>query len=482
MGLNRELRRLLFGLMIAFAVVALSATYWAVLERDRLLGREDNPRLLEARAAIQRGAIYDRAGELLAVSDATATRFRTRRYPHPEVYSAVGYYSLRYGASGIEDAFEVLLSGSDRARTLEDYMLQAPQIGQDIQVSLDLTVQQAVDRAMRGLSGAVVVMSVPDGQLLALLSAPTYDPNMLDQDWETLRAAPGNPFFNRPFQGRYQPGSALQTPLVAALLLRETAMTTAFPDADAPVQIDNLTLTCAAPPPAAELTLSAAYAYACPMPFARLAEALPEDVLAAVIDIFRVTNTVSFVSPAVAPPPTAASPAPSPTITEANLIETALGQGRLTVSPLSMAMLAAAVINDGNSPQPQMLLATHPPGAEWRRQNANAPSLPLMTQTGARQLQELMRLAVTDGAAFAAERPGIDIGGHAAQAFAGETSLAWFIGFMTMGADQDAVVAVVIESSASPALAADVGGTALAAARAVLQNDAGLPPFPQSPP
>ncbi|MCA9909346.1 MAG: hypothetical protein KC519_11905, partial [Anaerolineae bacterium] len=166
---------------------------------------------------------------------------------------------------------------------------------------------------------------------------------------------------------------------------------------------------------------------------------------------------------------------------EGSVLENALGQGQLTVNPLSMALLTAAIVNDGNAPQPQILLATHAPDAQWTRYVPNAPSIPLMTQTNARRLQDLMRNAIANGAALNAGRPSVDMGGHAAVAYTGEDALAWFVGFSTLGGRRGVVTAVVIEQSDDAALAADIGGTTLLAAQSALAaENTALTPFPQT--
>jgi hypothetical protein len=80
-----------------------------------------------------------------------------------------------------------------------------------------------------------------------------------------------------------------------------------------------------------------------------------------------------------------------------------------------------------------------------------------------------MRHAVSNGAALNAARPGIDIGGHATLAFSGNESQAWFIGFATLAGGRGVAAAVVIENSVDPGLAADIGGTILAAAQQVMR-------------
>ncbi len=480
MGLNRELRRLLAGMLVAFTIVALSAAYWAVIERERLLAREDNPRLLEARAAILRGAIYDRHGEPLAVSEATETRFTQRHYLHEEAYSAVGYASLRYGSAGIEALFDEILNGDDQERDFADLLFGSPQVGSDLQITLDLDVQGTAATALQGQRGAIVVLSVPDGQVLALLSLPTFDPNTLDADWERLLTEEGNPFFNRALQGRYQPGGALETPLMIKLLLAGQEVDQEFAEATAPVTLHDLTINCSVRLPPLALTLRDAYAFGCPAPFVQLAESDSPSFVNEALDMMRALEDYTLER---AETRAAATSEPLPPIQpNGNLrLDNVLGQGQLTVNPLSMALLTAAIVNDGNAPQPQILLATHTPEAAWARYIANAPSIPMMTQTNARRLQDLMRNAVANGAALNAGRPGIDMGGHASIAYAGDGALAWFVGFSTLGGRRGVVTAVVIEQSDDAALAADIGGTLLQAAQSALTDEnGGSPAFPQT--
>jgi len=476
-GLNRELRRLLAGLLLAFLIVALASAYWGVIERERLLAREDNPRLLEARGAIVRGSIYDRHGEPLAISEPTTTRFNTRHYLHEEAYSAVGYASLRYGTAGVEALFDEALNGDDRERTFTDLLLGNPQVGSDLQITLDLDVQKTAANALQGQRGAIVVLSVPDGQVLALLSLPTYDPNTLDDDWESLLAADGNPFFNRALQGRYQPGSALQTPLMIKLLLNGQEVDQEFEEATAPVTLNDLTLNCSVRLPLQTLTLRDAYAFGCPAPFAQLAGGESATYVNEAIDMMRTLEAYTLEPSTSADDSLNVLPPPA----NDTVLDNVLGQGQLTVNPLSMALLTAAIVNDGNAPQPQILLATHAPDTEWARYVQNAPSIPLMTQTNARRLQDLMRNAIANGAALNAGRPSIDMGGHAAVAYAGDDALAWFVGFSTLGGRRGVVTAVVIEQSDDAALAADIGGTTLLAAQSALGAESNaLTPFPQT--
>lgn len=474
MQFTREINRLLLGLLFCFGVVTLAATYWAVVGTDTLLLREDNPRRVEAEASIFRGDILDRNGELLVTSQEAESGI-IRRYLHPETYSALGYYSLRYGASGVEEAFNTALRGDnverDLSTELANSFLHQSQEGEDIQLTLDLDIQAAVVEAMRGRVGAVVVLGVPNGEVLALVSQPTYDPNTLDLDWEMLKTDPNNPFFNRAVQGSYQPGGALETPLMAAALLVGMPLDAEIENATQPITVNNLEMSCAVRLPAISLSLRDAYAFACPQPFDTLATELGSSTIQAVFDTFPLQLPQPLFRPAVPRQPQTPTPDAIEEFDTETLRANALGQGTLNVSPLNMAMMTAAIINDGNAPQPYILQGTRSPTSEiWIPDQMVRPTIAVTTISVARQLQDLMRNGVANGAAQNAGRPNIDIGGHASLAYSGEGTQAWFIGFATLSGRQAVAVAVVLENSNDPGLASDIGGIALMAAQTALRE------------
>ncbi|MDX2160482.1 MAG: penicillin-binding transpeptidase domain-containing protein [bacterium] len=473
MAFGRELHRLLIALLLMFMGIGLAAAYWAVTGPDALLDREDNPRRVLADAAVRRGAIFDRGGEALVRSFPQQDNTMRRVYLYPETASALGYFSQRYGAGGLEAAFDTALRGADRPINLSEaltaQLLHRPQVGSDIQLTLDVDVQRTVAQAMAGQRGAAVVMAIPSGQILSMVSLPTFDPNRLDADWNTLTADPGNPFFNRVLQGRYQPGAALQTPLIAAALLLDQPLDVEYRSASQPYALDGLQLECAVRLPPLSLSLREAYSFGCPTAFAAFAQNIDAGVLQATFDTFQLDLRPLIDGAVSTSDPLSNAPVE---IDDANYLQNALGQGEQTVTPLSMVMIAASLINDGNTPYPTLLLGTRPPDSDsWLATLPSAPTIPFTTLETASRLQDLMRAAVAEGAAQNAGRPNIDIGGHTALAYSGDTTLAWFIGFATLGGRDAAAVAVVLEGSGDAGLAADIGGTALqAAGRALRQS------------
>lgn len=472
MAFNREIQRLLAGALICFAIIAISAAYWAVIGRESLLNREDNPRLVEAEAAIRRGSIYDRKGNLLVDTAIQENNTLVRRYHYDATSSALGYFSLRYGVGGAEAAFDPLLRGDNQTDDLtsifDQEMLHHPQIGSDIRLTYDLDVQQQLIAAMEGQTGAAVVMAVPDGQILALVSLPDYDPNTLDENWDNLIEAPGNPFFNRPLQGRYQPGGMLQTPLLTAALLNNRSLDTVYGNGTESVQLDGLTIHCAVEPPKTDITLAEAYMYACPAPFVELAGWLGETAMQNNLNTFRLETPPMLEDYVVEPDEGTADAETTPDITTEpmySLTEIALGQGPLTISPLGMTTVTAAIVNAGNAPQPYTLLSFRTPGTtEWQPNPDSHATTPLMTVASARHLRDLMITNIEQGALQFAGQPGLTVGGHAALAFSGEETTSWFTGFVMVNETEFITVTIVLENNRDIQTAAQIGVTALKAA------------------
>ncbi|GAB5489837.1 MAG: penicillin-binding protein 2 [Phototrophicaceae bacterium] len=465
MSFTREINRLMFGLLAVFFVIVTSATYWAVVGEDSILLRDDNPRLVEDEARIRRGSIYDTNNILLADSRLDDAGFLQRRYYHPEMNSALGYFSLRYGTSGAESAYDSYLRGDIFSDELNDFvqqdMLHIPQQGLDIQLTFDVNVQQTMLEQMQDYRGAAVVLSVPDGRVLGLVSLPTYNPNMLDANWEELVDAEGNPFFNRVLQGQYQPGGMLQTPLMVANILAQQPFDIIIADANQPVVVEDLELRCAVEPESPDLSYAEAYAYGCPLPFSLLANDLTPTSLQNIFDAFSFSsppNLQGFVEETTTIEET-------PEVTpEFDVLADVIGQGNLTINPLGMATLASAIVNNGNAPQPYALQSYQLADGTWQIDITERPTSPLLTVNSARRLRDLMVNNIQEGASVSASRPNLTIGGHTALAISGDEFQTWFIGFVTLENNQSATIAIVLENTEDAEETARIAGIILESA------------------
>ena len=448
----RGLRRLYFGALASLLMIGLSATYWAVAGRHSLLLRDDNPRRIEALAAIRRGNITDRSQQPLAITTISDSA-PERRYLRPSTNSIIGYYSLRFGAGGAESAFDELLSGSSEVKTLGDFinkrLLKLPQIGSDIRLTIDADLQDALVAALAEATGAAVVLDAQSGEVLALVSLPSYDPNTLDADWDELVTAAGQPFFNRALQGNYQPGGAMYTLLLAQALGASVDLELNIPNADAPIDLqEGMTVTCLIEPDASELTLAEAYSYGCPAAFQAYWLANRRGRLDTILAPYRFDDPFTLAGfpraePIEIPPALGADELDFDT----QELRTLHGQGDVTTTPLHLAAIMAAIATDGSVASPSIFSGYRPPEAEqWRSAPGATSASPMISADLAREL----RMSLRDAWSVLQAKPlgtAGDVGAQIARSQSGDEVQVWLNGFMALPADTTRAFVVLLENS-----------------------------------
>jgi cell division protein FtsW (lipid II flippase) len=440
---------------LALVILAVGCGYWTVVRADWLATREDNPRRVVYERRIVRGRVLDREGRTLAGVTVGASGRITRTYPVPEAAPVVGYASLRYGTGGIEAAFDELLRGeAGRSSWQEGWseLLHRPPKGGDVQLTLDADLQQLAQEALGEDAGAAVVLDAEHGDVLAMASTPTFDAGQLEARWAELREDPDAPLVNRATQGLYQPGSALQTVVVAEALeqgLVDDLMDKVGQDAAEPVAVDGAQVGCAVDPGEAA-TLADAYAAACPAPVGALGRRLGEDGLMAAVERWRLTTPPSLTIP------TEAAAWSQAVISSTQ--EEAMGQGTLVVSPFQMALVAATVANQGTMPAPRLTLRVQTEDGSWQETITAGEGHAVIPPADAQALLAAWRR--WDGV------PGQALPGHWGVAVAGEGAPhAWFLGVTPSGGERRYAVAVLLEHPEVPERAMEVGRALLEAAR-----------------
>jgi penicillin-binding protein A len=460
--MTRALFKLGRTLLIAFALIGFALAYWGLIAREGLLGREENPRLVVEEQRTRRGMIVDRNNQPLAQSVLSPVDggIMAREYPSPSAAPVIGYYSIRHGASGIEGIYDEILRGTYQITPSEQtirQILHQPQIGGDVQLTIDARVQDAAADLLRGQTGAIVLINVRNGEILAMASAPAYDPNRLEENWERLQDDPSAPLLNRATQGLYQPGTILQTVLVATALDLGITLPTTIWNEQPGTQVDGTLLPCAAASRNIN-TFTDAILYACPAPMQLLTSQISARSLNASLQAFGLLDAPDIVLPTAVSGPF--------TLQDNNLFITAIGQGDLTLTPLQMAQVAAGFANHGEIPALRIVRSVRTPGGSWEATPAEGLPRGMVSRTSADTIANLMRDTVLYGAASPASFAEARVYGHTGLAVAGpdETFDAWFIGFAARPDGQTVAVAVLLEDQSDAAVAAHLGGQALKAA------------------
>jgi peptidoglycan glycosyltransferase len=399
-----------------------------------------NPR--HATTAVARGSILASDGTPLAI-----TRGEQRVYPQGSlVAQAVGYASSRYGTSGLEDAFDRVLTARTDALDPFGQLLQivagsrgAPR-GADVVTTLDLTVQRALVAQLRHYPRAAgIVIDPRSGAVLAIASVPTYDPNTLDARWPALLSDPASPLLDRSTSGLYPPGSTFKIVTVSdALDANVVTPASRFSDSGG-LTIGNFTVRNDEEEVTGNQDLAGAFALSSNVDFARIALEIGADRWFEYAAKWGLGQPVDFDLP-VARDHLPAKASVSPGI----LAQLGFGQASLLVTPMRMALVGTTIAHDGTTLRPYLVrriagsdtaIATHP----------ETIAEPISPDT-AREVRDLMIAVVQRGTGTAAGLPGVTVAGKTGTATNPHgRSHAWFVAFAPAQAPRVAV-AVVVEN------------------------------------
>jgi peptidoglycan glycosyltransferase len=420
-----------------------------------------NPRLVNADLAINRGAIYDRNGQVIAQSaDGNAAE---RSYPDPATAYVAGYFSpLLYGKSGLESTYDEELSGAAGGNPLKSVLnklLGRTTEGNDLQLTLDANLQDTAHTLLDGRPGAIVVIDVKTGAVLTIASNPHYDPNQLDvlnqsdRDaatayWANLQDDPSRPLVLRATNGLFTPGSTYKVITAAAALDSGKANPNTIYTDTGILDIDGHILHGDNRPDDTvdKWTLTQGLAYSLNIVFAQVGLELGKKLLTEYAHRFGLDHPLPFDLPVAT---SRLSNDDNFLDTDPAVADTAFGQGQLQVTPLEMALVAASIANGGKMMAPYLVdRVTSPGGDTLDRHKADVLRQPVSNKT-ADQVKAMMINAVENGYVNGAHIDGFTVGGKTGTAETGnEEPHAWFIGFIGDPNPRYAV-AVVLEHGGS---------------------------------
>lgn len=458
-GFERRLNATGTAALLVAIVFLGTLAYWQVFRMD-LATADGNPRVLLAFHDPLRGRILDRDGNVLAETLPDGTR----HYPDASVAHAVGYLDPRFGSQGIELEYNDVLSGtapSGWAGAVNAEFDRGRQDGADVTLTLDPAVQEAAAAALGSRKGAVIALDPRNGDVLAMVSVPTYDPGSLTTLGEELLKDPAAPLFNRAAQGLYPPGSTFKTVTATGILERGIAKPDTVVTCPGEVVVDGFPISCANTSQGiGTYSFQHAFTFSVNAIFAELGVKLGWTGLTDIARRYGFDSRVDFTLP------TGKSQihAPGTQATKTLLASTAFGQGELLATPLQMALITATIANGGVMVRPHLTLGESSDGAPLRRLEA-PESRRIISENLANTLNAFMVSVVANGQANGVAIPGVAVGGKTGTAEAGDgTSHAWFIGFAPADAPRVAVAVVVEHGGQGGVVASPIAGQVMKAA------------------
>ncbi|MGW6887207.1 peptidoglycan D,D-transpeptidase FtsI family protein [Streptomyces chartreusis] len=476
--MNKTIRRAsVFTLLLVFALLV-RATWVQFYDGKALADDKDNRRNAIALYSEPLGNIVV-GGESITGSARTKSGDLAykRTYKDGSLYAAVtGFSSQAFGATQLEGIYRDLLDGTDnRLKSVLDTVTNKRSEPGNVITTIDPDVQKAAYDALGDKKGAAVAIDPATGKILAVVSTPSYDPSRIttgDSDaWNELTKDSDKPMTNRALRQPLPPGSTFKLVVAAAALEdglyssvdEKTDSPDPYPLADSSSELTNENPSA----PCEDASIRVALQYSCNNVFGSLAVDLGPDKVRAMAEKFGFNDASQDV------PVRAYESVYPKDMDKAQTALSGIGQFDVTATPLQMAMVSAAIANDGKLVSPHMVSQiTDSGGNALENYDDSADTTEIVSSSTAEQLQSAMQTVVEDGTGTNAQIAGATVGGKTGTAQHGEnnskTPYAWFTSYGKADGKEVAVAVLVEQSDAARS---EVSGNGLAApvAKAVME-------------
>jgi penicillin-binding protein A len=473
--MNAPLRRVGVVVLVLFAMLFVNLNYRQAYKADDYRTSDFNGRVQVTEYERPRGKIINAQGVAVADSKETTDTLKFLRfYPFGEQYAHVlGYKPVNLAATDVEKLQTLFLAGQDDRQVgdrITEMFTGKQAAGGNVMLTLSKAAQEKAFAELTGNQvkakrGAVIVLKPDTGALLASVSLPTYDPNLLATHdpnaaaaaYNKLNSDPARPLNNRATSENYPPGSTFKVITAAAGMKFTNLNGASVLDGGATYQppvgqaIKNATgVNCPD-----KITLKQALTVSCNTAFSRLGvESLGADKLKQMAADFGFDTRLTFVEDKdniyeVALSQSGEMNGPDGRADPAAVAQSCIGQWNVRMTPLQGAVIAATVANGGQRMRPYLVdklqNADLSIAATTQPKEANRP----IDRAIASDLQNMMIGVVESGTGKKAQIPGYQVGGKTGTAENAEDAAdhGWFIGFAMKDGQPIVAAAVFLENA-----------------------------------
>jgi peptidoglycan glycosyltransferase len=451
---NPQIRRLFFVFAVLFVALVAMSTYWLWMAPD-LEARRGNPNLIVKQLTIKRGLIYT-SNERTVLASVRRRKLQDgqiwylRRYPQRGLAAqVVGYSTIERSRTGLEKSLNDVLTGSSaNLNTIVDRTLDKlrgiTQRGNNVVTTLHAGGQRVAAQRLAGDCGAAVAVEPETGRVLVMASSPTFDPNLAERRFNrisriTAPCRPAAPLLNRATQGLFIPGSIFKIVTAAAALdSGRFSPSSRFDDPGYCIEYGKRVFNYSdqsGPNVFGNVDFATAVENSINSVFCNIGKRLGPNLILDYMKRFGFYEE----------PPIEL---PSDEIQASGLYQKgrlfepddpnavdpgrlAFGQERLQVTPLQMALVAAAVANDGYVMEPKLVDRIVAPDGKVIDKFTSERWTRAMSARTAAELTSMMRRVVESGTGTAAQLPGVAVAGKTGTAETGRANEndTWFIAF-----------------------------------------------------
>lgn len=408
-----------------------------VSNKDDFISNPYNQRLYISEEGVKRGNICDINGIILAESILESEGYK-RVYNYPSYVSNITGY-VDKGKTGAESAYNYYLEQIDNElmQRLKNVIFGEEILCKDIYLTIDFKLQKEAVEILGNNKGAIVVMEADTGKIKAMASNPSFNSNTIYEDWYALNNDVNGPLLNRASQGLYTPGSTFKIITLLSAMENDPGLLNQEYECNGSEYFDGKIIRCFNETEHGKITAKEAFTQSCNCYFSKLGELIGPSAIRATAEKLMFNNGTGFdlnysVSQIMIEDDASLS----------EIVETSIGQGKTLATPLNMAMITSAIVNEGKMMKPYVL--DHVKNNDHEKEYITIPSVlsSVMSAENSIEIKEFMVSVVNEGTGYQAAINGKNIGGKTGTAENpnGSDHL-WFTGFC--GND---VVTVVLEN------------------------------------
>ncbi|MCY0924680.1 penicillin-binding transpeptidase domain-containing protein [Streptomyces sp. H27-H1] len=480
--MNKPLRRISIFCGLLVLALLVRTNWLQYVKAEELSTRKENRRVQIAQYATERGNIIVEGNPITGstVTDGSDYKYK-RKYLDGPLWSPVtGYASQAFGSTQLESLEDGILTGNDDRlffdRTIGMFTGEKRQ-GGNVVTTLNAAAQKAAFDKLGSKKGAVAAIDPRTGAILALVSTPSYDPTAFagnsktdEKAWVELKDSEDKKLVNRALRETYPPGSTFKVVTAGAALEHGVVKDINAPtDTPEPYILPGTTTPMVNHASGCEkASLMKALEVSCNSVFANMGNQVGRD------NMVKTAEKFGFNNAEIDTPVRAFASVYDKNMDKPSNALSSIGQFNTAATPLQMAMVTAAIANNGKLMKPYMVKQLESPGLDViEKHEPEEMSRPLSVEN-AKRVRDMMVNVVDNGTGGNAKIRDVKVGGKTGTAQHGEGNkkrpYAWFISYAeNPDGSSPVAVAVVIEDSGAEREDISGGGLAAPVAKAVME-------------
>ncbi|MCH3965881.1 MAG: penicillin-binding protein 2 [Clostridium sp.] len=465
-----NIKKVMLVFLLCFIGLISYMTYFEMLVGPNIVNSSYNRRMWIKRNEVLRGTIYDRNGNPLTKSEPINSETQKREYTGGEVFShALGYVDEKYGITGLERKYDDELMSTDVKDNLKSLIenkgKSIKKVGNGVKTTLDTATQKKAYDLLGENRGAVVALNPKTGEVIAMVSKPSFDPNNLKDSWADINKNSSRPLLNRATAGLYPPGSTFKTVTAISALENISGVRSKTINDTGSVQIgSDYVLHNYNGEVLGSINFEEAYAHSSNVYFGTLGLELGNDKLKETAEEFYFNKSIPTDGIPVEP-----SHFPAlKSYERGSIAQSAIGQSSDLASPLQMAVLVSTIANGGVMMKPHLVTSVVTSKGELVKTISPESIGQIISPDIANTMKNMMKSVVDYGTGTGASISGIEVSGKTGTAdnqVMGQNSPphSWFIGFAPYEDPQVAIAVIVENGGQGGLIAASIASQVIAA-------------------